>query len=375
MVSEAITVPAKHIFLDVVDYSRERSVEAQSYIIAFLNKIVLLSLTKNLISEDQRLLLPTGDGICISLLNVVTPYDIHIKLALSIIKYIRHFEGHDVDEINEKSADKEVVTFVHVRNDEEYLSRIRMREFEVRIGIDANIDNVVTDINGRQNIAGAGINMAQRIMGLADGSQILVSQNVFNELRHREKYIRSFRDLPSTMVKHGTYVKPYQFISEGCEGLNKDRPKAFEVTQQQPKTLTKIAAYYFAHSIQHREFLQERFRAGDDAYPAEAFLWLLARASLQQSAATTETEKIHFAQYGRIKEPINELYERIDSTYFTLLWAIEEYILLNVLDGYTNFFEGNMEYRFLNQEGAKKLKQEWPQIWEELALKDFNKTE
>ncbi len=90
---EAVTIPAKYVFLDVVDFSRDRSVEAQSYIVQALNKIVLISLRKNSIPDEKRLLLPTGDGICIALLNITEPYDIHIQLALSIVKYIDRFQG------------------------------------------------------------------------------------------------------------------------------------------------------------------------------------------------------------------------------------------------------------------------------------------
>jgi hypothetical protein len=367
MAEEVLTVTAKHIFLDVVDFSRDRSVEAQSYIVAFLNKIVLLSLSENNITEAQRLLLPTGDGICISLLNVVDPYDIHLRIALSIIKYIDHFRGHSVEHIDEASADSEKAELVLVSDSEDYLSWVKMREFEVRIGIETNVDNLVTDVNGLPNIAGAGINIAQRIMGLADGSQVLVSQTVFNELRHREKYMRSFRELPSTTVKHGTNIKTYQFIGEDCEGLNKDRPTAFEVTQQQPKTLTKEAAYYFAHSIIHRTFLLERDPGSDD-YAGEVFLWLLAKDSVAKSDANTEREKVRFNEYRIVKKTIEDFYKELDGINFSILSITHESINSIVLSDYTQFFEGYSDYRFLTSDGIAKLKQEWPQIWEELDL-------
>lgn len=59
------------------------------------------------------------------------------------------------------------------------------------MGINTNADNLVTDINGARNLAGAGINIAQRVMDSADGNQILVSHSVYDTLRDREKRTRT----------------------------------------------------------------------------------------------------------------------------------------------------------------------------------------
>lgn len=366
MTEEALTIPAKHIFLDVVDYSHERSVEAQSYIVAFLNRIVLLSLKKNGIQDKDRLLLPTGDGICISLLNVISPYDIHLRLALSVLKYLDRFQGLSIEQITEENADAEKATRVLIDDSEEYLSRIRMREFKVRIGIDANLDNLVTDINGGPNIAGDGINTAQRIMSLADGNQILLSDGVVNELRQREQYMRLFVELPSIKVKHGKSVKPFQFVGSGYEGLNTERPSAFPIaTPQQPKTLTKIAAYYFAQAIRHRDFLLARDPSSSD-YSGEVFLYLLAKDSVAKSEAVTERQKTYFNQYKIVKKTLDDLYKELHDTSFAVLQIVHERLGSTDLSGYTQYFDGNVDYRFLTSGGVEKLRQEWPDIWAEL---------
>ena len=80
--TEAKTTPAKHIFLDIVGYTRNRSVEAQTDIVGLLNSFVGKCLKQHQIPEDRRILLPTGDGLCIALLNLEDPYDIHIKLVV-----------------------------------------------------------------------------------------------------------------------------------------------------------------------------------------------------------------------------------------------------------------------------------------------------
>src|SRR5215210_4827268 len=85
-VAEARTIPAKHVFLDVVGFTRNRSVEAQTEIVGYLNSFVANCLEQYHIPEDKRILLPTGDGLCIAIMNIEDPYDIHIQLALSILK-------------------------------------------------------------------------------------------------------------------------------------------------------------------------------------------------------------------------------------------------------------------------------------------------
>ena len=152
--ADAATVPAKYIFLDVVGFTYNRSVEAQSDIVHSLNEIVKASLDEYSIHDDNRIFLPTGDGICIALLNIeclhdiASAYDIHVKIALGILKRL--------EEHNTSTEDVQ-------------------RKFKLRIGINENIDNLVEDVNGNRNVAGDGINLAQRVMSLADGNQILIS--------------------------------------------------------------------------------------------------------------------------------------------------------------------------------------------------------
>lgn len=137
--AEAVTVDAKYVFADVVGFTRGRSVEAQSDIVGYLNGVVRHALLGNGVPEGKCILLPTGDGLCVALLPYEgSPYDVHVRVALSLLR--------GAHEHNEDTKDE-------------------MRRFEVRIGLNANTDNLVTDINGNRNVAGAGINMAQRVMG------------------------------------------------------------------------------------------------------------------------------------------------------------------------------------------------------------------
>ena len=62
----------------------------------------------------------------------------------------------------------------------------RIRELLVRMGIHSGPVSEVTDVSGRTNIAGAGINMAQRVMDCGDAGHILLSKHVAEDLEeHR----------------------------------------------------------------------------------------------------------------------------------------------------------------------------------------------
>jgi len=73
------TARVQYVFLDVVGYTRNRSVEAQSEVVATLNDIVIKSLQEMEMPIDRTVLIPTGDGIAIALIDV-SGFDIHLQL-------------------------------------------------------------------------------------------------------------------------------------------------------------------------------------------------------------------------------------------------------------------------------------------------------
>ena len=190
-------VLAKYIFLDVVSFSR-RTVEEQTYIVGALNSMVSEALARAVsareVAKKNIILLPTGDGICIALLDLASP-DLHLRLALDLLRRIGdHNAGVD------KPG----------------------RAFEVRVGLNSNHDNVVVDVNNRRNIAGAGINMAQRIMSMADGGQVLLGASDVSALAQRDGYLDAFREYLAT-VKHGVKIPIYQLTLD-APGLNVEEP-------------------------------------------------------------------------------------------------------------------------------------------------------
>ncbi len=188
------TVTGKYIFLDIVGYSYQRTVEAQTDIIDAMNNAVRKAVASLEITKDSRVLLPTGDGVCVALLDVKDPFDIHLQLALRILEL--------VDKYNLSQKDK-------------------MRQFQVRVGVNENIDNLITDINGNKNVAGAGITEAQRIMDQGNGGNILVGRTVFEQLRQRENYMTKFRKHPA-IIKHNIKLDIYQFVDFSIKHLNSE---------------------------------------------------------------------------------------------------------------------------------------------------------
>ena len=79
-------------------------------------------------------------------------------------------------------------------------------ELHVRMGIHSGPVNEVTDLNDQANIAGAGINVAQRVMDCGDAGHILLSQHVADDLEQYEHWRPLVHDLGTCEVKHGMRV-------------------------------------------------------------------------------------------------------------------------------------------------------------------------
>src|SRR6201986_3407056 len=79
-------------------------------------------------------------------------------------------------------------------------------ELRVRMGIHSGPVNEVTDLNEQANIAGAGINIAQRVMDCGDGGHILLSQRVADDLEQYPQWRSLLHELGECEVKHGLRI-------------------------------------------------------------------------------------------------------------------------------------------------------------------------
>src|ERR671934_2910829 len=134
------------LFIDIVGYSK-LLINEQSEQIQNLKKIVRATEQFRLAEAEGKLLrLPTGDGG--ALVFRTTP-EAPVLCALEISKELK-----------------------------------KHPELRVRMGIHSGPVNEVVDLNEQANIAGAGINIAQRVMDCGDAGHILLSRHVAEDLEH-----------------------------------------------------------------------------------------------------------------------------------------------------------------------------------------------
>lgn len=333
--AEAVTKLVRYVYLDVVGFTRDRSVEAQTDIVDTLNQIVLTSVGELAIKKEHVVFLPTGDGMGIAILDEALPYDVHLKLGLIALRALH--------EHNERTKDS-------------------MRQFSVRVGLNQNVDNIIIDINGARNVAGAGINIAQRVMNMADGSQVLVGQMVFDTLVHRERYMKSFRRFDAT-IKHEVQLAVYQFIESGHLGLSTEVPSRFKKSEQR---FTLMQAYYLAHDLKNREFLIQSVRCGQNEYAMTVLLYFLALDSVERTTAR-DHEKPWLRIYGEGSLSLQEALSYYSSLDLGVCMELADFIK-RPLAGIREYMEDNIFYLFVNDLGRKKLKAEYPNIWREFGL-------
>src|SRR5437868_9170355 len=87
-------------------------------------------------------------------------------------------------------------------------------ELQVRMGIHSGPVNEITDLNAQANIAGAGINVAQRVMDCGDAGHILVSQHVADDLEQYPRWRSLLHDIGAFEVKHGVRVNVTNLYSD-----------------------------------------------------------------------------------------------------------------------------------------------------------------
>lgn len=334
---EIKTSRVKYIYLDVVGFTHNRTVETQISIISALNDIVSTCLA-DLFPEIDVIYLPVGDGICICLLDSKEAFDDHITIAEEIIRRICSLYNPSVK---------------------------RSCQFEVRISINENVDNIITDINDNRNVCGSGVNYAQRIMNFGDSSHILVGRSVYDSLTPRDKYSKAFRRYIGK-AKHNTDIELYQYKGGRVANLNRDPPSAFATPAE--KILTEYAAYYILNLLRNREFIEKKIEeASFCIYALGVQMAYLAEDSLGHSK---ETRLLPYD--NRMPEtPNNTLQEQLDF-FCGLPWVLcldlhQAKVESRLWNSYVDCFEDGSSgaFVFVSEKGEQKLKNEWPKIYKE----------
>jgi TolB-like protein/Flp pilus assembly protein TadD len=180
------------LFIDIVGYSK-LLVNEQSGLLRELNELVSGTREfREAEAEGKLIRLPTGDGMA---LVFRTDPEAPAQCALEIARALKE----------------------HPR-------------IALRMGIHSGPVNEVVDVNQRQNIAGAGINMAQRVMDCGDAGHIFVSKHVAEDLEQHDRWRPLLHDLGSCEVKHGVRIEISNLYSD--EVGNPQLPKKLEAVRK-----------------------------------------------------------------------------------------------------------------------------------------------
>jgi TolB-like protein/class 3 adenylate cyclase len=164
------------LFIDIVGYSKLLITE-QSNQIQTLKEIVRGTEQVRLAEAEGKLLrLPTGDGGALVFRNNL---EAPVFCALEIARALK---SHP--------------------------------EIRVRMGIHSGPVNEVTDLNEQANIAGAGINIAQRVMDCGDAGHILLSKRVADDLEQYPRWRSQLHSLGEVEVKHGVRIGIVNFCGD-----------------------------------------------------------------------------------------------------------------------------------------------------------------
>jgi len=211
------------LFIDIVGYSR-LLINQQSDQLETLRKIVRATEQFRAAEAEGKLLrLPTGDGGALVFRN--TP-EAPVSCALEISKELRNHP-----------------------------------ELRVRMGIHSGPVNAVTDLNEQANIAGAGINIAQRVMDCGDAGHILLSRHVAEDLEHYPRWQPYLHELGDCEVKHGVQVSLVNLYTDDAgnpavpEKLGKEQQETAGWFAQRRKPLLAIAGAIAAVAILAALFL------------------------------------------------------------------------------------------------------------------------
>jgi hypothetical protein len=99
-------------------------------------------------------------------------------------------------------------------------------DLRVRMGIHSGPVSEVTDLNEQVNIAGAGVNIAQRVMGCGDAGHILLSKHVAEDLEHYARWRPYLHELGQCEVKHGQVISVVNLYND--ELGNREPPEKFK---------------------------------------------------------------------------------------------------------------------------------------------------
>ena len=190
------------LFMDVVGYSK-LLVNEQREVVRQLNQIVRKTAQFRKSEASGKLIsIPSGDGM--ALVFFQSPEE-PVQCALEISRALKNHPS-----------------------------------LRLRMGVHSGPVDQVKDVNERSNVAGAGINTAQRVMDCGDAGHILVSKRVADDLAQDILWQPHLHDLGECEVKHGIGVYIFNLYTE--ELGNRELPEKFKQQRGRKKTTTATGA-------------------------------------------------------------------------------------------------------------------------------------
>ncbi|MGB8803428.1 MAG: adenylate/guanylate cyclase domain-containing protein [Chthoniobacterales bacterium] len=192
-VKKKIELEIAHVlFIDIVGYSK-LLMDEQGAAIDELNQVVRASEQFQKAGAAARLIkIPTGDGM--ALVFYKSPEE-PVQCALEISRTLKEHP-----------------------------------HLHLRMGIHSGPVSGMIDVNEQANLAGAGLNIAQRVMGCADAGHILLSRHVTEDLEEYEQWRPLLHDLGTCELKHGVRIGVTNLYSD--EVGNPQLPKKFQALQK-----------------------------------------------------------------------------------------------------------------------------------------------
>src|ERR1700746_3841394 len=164
------------LFIEIVGYSK-LSINEQGAAVDELNEVVRVSEQFQKAEAAARLIkIPTGDGMA---LVFYTSPEAPVQCAVEISRILKE----------------------HPR-------------LQLRMGVHSGPVSGVIDVNGHANLAGAGLNMARRVMDCGDAGHILLSKHIAEDLEDYEEWRPLLHDLGTCEVKHGVRVGVVNLFSD-----------------------------------------------------------------------------------------------------------------------------------------------------------------
>src|SRR5215469_2199592 len=201
-IKKEIQLQIAHVlFIDIVGYSR-LSINDQHAAVEELNQIVRASEQFQRAEAASRLLkIPTGDGIA---LVFYTSPEAPAQCAVEISRALKE----------------------HAR-------------LQLRMGIHSGPVSGVVDVNQRANLAGAGLNVARRVMDCGDAGHILLSKHVAEDLEEYEQWRPLLHELGTCEVKHGARLGIVSLYADQVG--NPQLPKKFQALKGHRTRVRSVA--------------------------------------------------------------------------------------------------------------------------------------